>query len=179
VRSGCDAATMDLIAFMDSDGQFRVEDFELLLPHVDSFAFVTGRRRKRADSLIRNVYGKMLGLLIWTTLTIWVRDINCAMKVFKRSLWPRIRPVHGTEKFFNAEIFLNLKQQNILWYQVDVSHYPRRSGTPTGASLRVILKMFSELWNLKRAKPHLGRTNLFVRGQSMQRKSQREINALR
>lgn len=151
VRSGCDEARKEYIGFMDSDGQFKVEDFNRLLPHLKQYAFVTGRRRKRADNIVRNTYGKILGLFIWITLNLWVRDVNCGMKVFHRGIWPKIRPVHGVEKLFNTEAFLNLRREGIPWYQVDVPHYPRRAGTPTGGSFRVILRMFKELIALKRA----------------------------
>ncbi|MFA6509858.1 MAG: glycosyltransferase family 2 protein, partial [Candidatus Peribacteraceae bacterium] len=150
VRTGCDAAQGEAIAFMDSDGQFRAEDISRLLPHLDRFAFVTGRRRKRADPFIRRVFGKILGVMNLAVLGLWVRDVNCGMKVFRREIWPQIRPVHGVEKLFNTEMFLNLKRRGIPWYQVEVPHYPRRAGNPTGGSARVILRMFRELWDLKR-----------------------------
>ncbi len=151
VRAGCDAALSDVIGFMDSDGQFLAADFSLLLPHLDAVPFVTGRRRKRADSLLRNAFGKVLGAMNVLVLGLWVRDVNCGLKVFLREIWPDIRPVHGVEKLFNTEMFLRLKQKHIPWKQVDVPHYPRRAGVPTGGSIRVIVRMFHELANLKRS----------------------------
>src|SRR3989338_8030180 len=53
VRSGCDAARTGILCFMDSDGQFRPGDFQLLLAHLDNYPFVAGRRRRRADPLVR------------------------------------------------------------------------------------------------------------------------------
>ena len=150
IRTGCDAAVMDVIAFVDSDGQFRIDDLSVLLPHLRTHAFVAGRRRKRADSFTRNVLGKVLGLMNWALLGLWVRDVNCGMKVFRRTLWPSIRPRFGIEKMFNTELFLHLKQQGVPWMQVDVPHYPRRAGNPTGAKLYVIGRMMKELWNLKK-----------------------------
>lgn len=151
VRSGLDVATKDIIGFMDSDRQFRVEDFAKLLPHLEQYKFVTGRRTKRADSTLRNVFGKILGLTSWLLLGLWVRDVNCGMKVCKKDIWKSIRPEHSVEKLFNTEMFLNLKKHNIAWKQVSVPHYPRPAGTPTGASMKVILRMFAEYWSLKKA----------------------------
>lgn len=152
IRSGLDRATMENAGFMDSDGQFHAEDLGLLLPHLSAYAFVTGRRRKRADSAVRGIFGKILGLMNWMVLGVWVRDVNCGMKVFRRSLWPAIRPTHGVEKLFNAELFLRLQEQRIPWKTVDVPHYPRTLGNPTGAKLYVIVRMCRELWDLRRAK---------------------------
>lgn len=152
VRSGCDAATTDLICFMDSDGQFQAKDLSLLLEHIDPYAFVTGRRAHRADPFIRNMFGKILGAMNVIVLQLWVRDVNCGLKLFRREIWPTIRPTRGVEKLFNTEMFMRLKKNNIPWYTVNVPHYPRRAGTPTGGSIRVIIRMFKELWDLRTAR---------------------------
>lgn len=149
IRTGCDAAIMDVIGFMDSDGQFRPEDFKILLPYIQEYAFVTGRRRRRADSFVRGMLGKVLGLMNWIVLGLWVRDVNCGMKIFRRETWPLIRPTKGFEKLFNTEMFLHLKLRKIPWMQVDVPHYPRRAGNPTGAKFYVIIRMFKELRGLR------------------------------
>lgn len=149
IRSGCDSATTEWIAFMDSDGQFKAADLSLLLAHAHSYSFITGRRAHRADSFVRNTFGKILGAMNVIVLGLWVRDVNCGLKVFTREIWPTIRPTRGVEKLFNTEIFMRLKRNNIPWYTVNVPHYPRRAGTPTGGSLRVIIRMFKELWDLR------------------------------
>ncbi len=151
VRSGCDAATGDAIGFMDSDGQFDVKDFDRLLPHLGAYSFVTGRRRKRADPFMRKVNAKLFGILSWMVLGIWVRDINCAMKIFTKDTWNRARPSVSTGALINAEMFYRAKTAGIPWYIVDVPHAPRKFGVQTGANLRVILRMFRELWDVKRS----------------------------
>ncbi len=149
VRAGCDAATTDIISFMDSDLQFHAEDLSLLLAHINEYTFVTGRRAHRADSFVRNMFGKILGGMNVLVLGLWVRDVNCGMKMFHRDIWKTIRPEHGVEKLFNTEMFLRLKRNNIPWLTVNVPHYPRLAGNPTGGSVRVIIRMFWELWNLR------------------------------
>lgn len=149
VRSGCDAATMDFVGFMDSDGQFRAEDWSKLLPFLTEFQFVTGRRLHRADPFIRKLNAKLFGILTFLVLGMWIRDINCAMKVWHRPLWKRIRPVHATGALINAEMFYRLHRLGIPWKTVPVHHYPRLKGTQTGANLRVILRMFRDLLSLR------------------------------
>jgi glycosyltransferase involved in cell wall biosynthesis len=149
VRSGCDAAQNQYIAFMDSDGQFKIEDLNRLILHLKDNDFVPGRRRKRADSFVRNIFGKILGLLIYITFGMWIRDVNCGMKIFSKDLWPTMRPLYGTEKFFNTELYLRLKRAGYKWKQIDVPHYPRRAGNPTGGSGRVIFGMIKEIVDLR------------------------------
>jgi glycosyltransferase involved in cell wall biosynthesis len=151
VRSGCDAATTEWVGFMDSDGQFHAADFDKLLPFCGTYALAVGRRRKRADPFMRKVNAKCFGFLTWFVFRVWVRDLNCAMKIFRRDLWQRIRPVHATGALFNAELFVRARKAGVRWKQVDVSHYPRTKGAQTGASPLVILRMFKELWMLWKA----------------------------
>jgi len=145
VISGCDAARCDLIAFMDSDGQFRVSDLALLLERTDDYAFVAGRRRKRADPFGRNVLGKLLAVANAVRFRVFVRDVNCGMKVFERAIWRAIRPPNGLEKFFNAMLYLRAREHGIEWVQIAVPHYPRLRGAQTGAKWSVIAKMRREL----------------------------------
>jgi len=147
--TGLNAATDELMGFMDSDGQFDPEDFGLLLPHLSSVPFVTGRRRHRADPLMRKLNAKLFGVLSFLVLGIWVRDVNCAMKVWKREIWTAIRPRLSTGALVNAEMFLRMKRENIQWEQVDVRHLARKFGVQTGANLAVIVRMFRELFRLR------------------------------
>jgi len=149
VRSGCDAAKGDWIGFMDSDRQFHAQDFEKLIPFMGQYAFVTGLRQKRADPFIRKVNAKLFGALVFLILGVWVRDINCALKIFTKETWKIIRPDYSTGALFNAEVFLGLKLNKIPWKQIPVSHYPREFGTQTGAKPWVIFTMFIELAKLR------------------------------
>ena len=152
ILSGCDGAKKDDIAIMDSDGQFRIQDLALLIPERKNVEFVAGRRQRRADPSVRRITAFLYGWLVRRVLGVRVRDINCGMKLFKRSVWPLIRPKYASGALFYAEMFLHLSQKNIRWVQVPVPHYPRTSGTPTGVKPRVILRMFKELWKLKHQK---------------------------
>jgi glycosyltransferase involved in cell wall biosynthesis len=151
VRSGLDAGTKEWIAFMDSDGQFKAADFRKLLPFTADYAIITGRRRKRADPFMRRVNAKLFAVLNVLILGIWVRDINCAMKMFRRDIWHKVRPEFATGALFNAETFYRAKLQRIAWKQVFVEHYPRLYGQQTGAKLSVILRMFRDLVRLRLA----------------------------
>jgi glycosyltransferase involved in cell wall biosynthesis len=151
VRDGLDAATTEWIAYMDSDGQFMPEDLEKLMALADHNVFITGRRAHRADPFIRNMFGKVLGATNFLVLGLWVRDVNCGMKMFRKETWEQVRPTHNVEKLFNTEMFRNLKRKGISWATVDVPHYPRKAGSPTGGSVKMVLQTFKELWDLKRS----------------------------
>jgi glycosyltransferase involved in cell wall biosynthesis len=150
LKTGLDAGTKDVLAFMDSDGQFKAESFNELIPLLQTVDFVTGRRSRRADPFIRSVNAFLYGSLVKIALRIFVRDINCGMKMFRRSVWPTLRPKIASGALFNAEVFLRAHAAGIKWLQAAVPHYPRIAGIQTGAKIPVILRMFAELFTLKR-----------------------------
>ena len=152
IRSGCDLAQKKWIAFMDADGQFRPSDIGRLLECTANASYVTGFREKRADTFGRKLNSKLYNLLVRGLLGVHPSDLNCGMKVFRRSIWQTIRPVYATGALINGEMFFALKNANIAWEEVAVAHFPRIAGTPTGANLRVILRTFKELWQLKRSR---------------------------
>jgi glycosyltransferase involved in cell wall biosynthesis len=155
VRSGCDHADKKWIAFMDSDGQFRAHDLVRLLPLTADADYVTGVRENRADTFQRWLNSRMYNMLVRVVLGVHPSDINCGMKIFRRSIWKTIRPVYATGALINAEMFYALKHMKITWKEAHVPHYPRLAGTPTGANLKVILRTFKELWQLKRSRKSL------------------------
>jgi glycosyltransferase involved in cell wall biosynthesis len=152
VRSGCDLAQKSWIAFMDSDGQFHARDINLLLPLTTSADYVTGIREKRADTWHRRLNSWLYNGLVRVMLGVPVSDVNCGMKIFRRNVWNVIRPEYATGALVNAEMFSALQASKIPWKATVVPHYPRLAGNPTGAKPRVILRMFKELWQLKRAR---------------------------
>ena len=152
VRSGCDQAAGEWVAFMDSDGQFRAADLNRLIEWTEEFDFVAGRRATRADPLKRHLFAKAYAIVVCLTLGIWIRDINCGMKLFRTSTWGRVRPQIASGGLFNAEVFYRLRLLGVPWKQVLVNHYPRAHGQQTGATARVIVTMVRELCRLRLAR---------------------------
>lgn len=155
IRSGCDQAKKTWIAFMDSDGQFHASDIGRLLHLTAHMDYVTGFRKKRADTFQRKLNSLLYNALVRTLLGVHPSDLNCGMKVFRRSIWNAIRPIYSTGALINGEMFFALKNAHIDWAEIAVPHYPRAAGKPTGANLGVILRTFKELWQLKQARGRL------------------------
>ncbi len=151
IRSGCDVAQKTWIAFMDSDGQFHASDIGRLLNQTAKADYVTGIRERRADTLQRRLNSLLYRTLVRVFLGVHPTDLNCGMKLFRRSIWSKIRPVYATGALINGEMFFAMKNANIVWKEAVVPHYPRVAGNPTGAKLSVILRTFKELWQLKNA----------------------------
>lgn len=148
IRSGIDIATKELVGFMDSDGQFRVEDLSKLLQLLESCDFAAGIRAKRADPLLRKLNAKIFNLVVRILFQVSAKDIDCGMKIFRRSLWTVIRPTIASGALLNAEMFLHLHEHNIRFSQIEVHHAPRTTGKATGADAKVILQAMYEITKL-------------------------------
>ena len=149
LRSGFDKASCEYIFFMDSDGQFDINDLDRLIPLVSAKDVVIGYREDRADSFIRSLNAWLYGLYIYLTFGLKVRDMDCAFKVFPKKAYQDIRPIKSSGALFSAEFLIKLKRNGLILKEVPVRHFPRRFGTQSGANIKVILRMFKESWKLR------------------------------
>ena len=149
LRSGFDKASCEYIFFMDSDGQFDINDLDRLLPLVSAKDVVIGYREDRADSFIRSLNAWLYGFYIYLTFGLKVRDMDCAFKVFPKKAYQDIRPIKSGGALFSAEFLIKLKRNGLTLKEVPVRHFPRRFGTQSGANIKVILRMFKESWKLR------------------------------
>src|SRR5207247_6107528 len=80
------------IAFTDADCQFYLDDLALLVDRADHDPIAVGYRIDRQDSWLRKFYSKGYNLLARVLLGGTVRDIDCALKVFRRDALAKILP---------------------------------------------------------------------------------------
>ena len=144
ILSGFRASEGDYVAIIDADGQFDAQDLVKLLRYTDSFDVVVGYRQRRADPLARRILGQM-----WTLIGRWmfhipIRDLNCGLKIFKRSLIERLE-LRCQGPGINLEIMAQLVASEISIKEVPCLHFPRTIGTQSGGSLRVIQRALPEL----------------------------------
>jgi glycosyltransferase involved in cell wall biosynthesis len=150
LASGFDAARQNLIFMTDGDKQFDVRELAGFLEAMDSEAdLVVGWRRQRADPPMRlfNAWGwKMLvnGLFGYTA-----RDVDCAFKLLRREVWRSIN-VQARGATFSAELMIKARRHGFRVKELPVSHFPRTAGSPTGARPAVIVRAFTELFQLWR-----------------------------
>ncbi len=149
LKSGILAARHDFIFFTDSDGQFDLKELENLLRWADHYEIVTGYRAKRQDPPHRLINAWGCKMLVRMVLGVKVRDIDCAFKIFQRSVFDRIQ-VRSVGAMVNTEILAQARSFGMQVYELPVNHYPRRYGKPSGANIRVIIKAFRELFRLWR-----------------------------
>jgi glycosyltransferase involved in cell wall biosynthesis len=156
LKSGVSAARHELIFFTDSDGQFTLTELPKFIEYAKQFDIVAGYRGKRNDPPHRLVNALGWNLLVRVVLGIHIRDIDCAYKLFRREVFERIQ-IRSVGAMVNTEIMAQAMKFGMRLKEVEVSHFPRRFGRPTGANIKVIFKAFRELfklwWKLKLIHP--------------------------
>ena len=149
LRSGLLAARGELIFFSDADLQFDLSELEKLLEHTGDHDIVAGFRSPRRDPWPRLVLAWGWGRLVRTFFDLPVRDIDCAFKVFRRSVIENV-PTESLGAFINTELLVRARARGFRIHQVPVSHQRRRHGRQSGAHPRVIVKALIELIRLHR-----------------------------
>jgi len=148
LQAGFRAARKEWVFYTDGDGQFDFAEIPRLVERLDRYDIVSGYRLDRRDWALRR-----FNAWAWTTLCnvlfgMWIRDIDCAFKLFPRRLFDEI-PMHSEGALIDAEILARAKRRGYRIGQVGVHHYPRTAGASTGGNPRVILRAFVELLRLR------------------------------
>lgn len=148
LQRGFREATKEFIFYTDGDGQFDFEEIDHLLPMLDNYDIVSAYRVNRRESFIRKVNAVCWTVLVNVVFGLWLRDIDCAFKIFPRRFFDEIE-MKSTGALIDAEVLARAKYLGYSIGQVGVHHYPRRAGAQTGANISVILRAFKELFKLR------------------------------
>jgi glycosyltransferase involved in cell wall biosynthesis len=143
--SGFQAVDKELAFFMDSDGQFDINDIQRFFPFVDQYDAVLGYRINRQDTWMRSLNAWGWKMLVRLMLGVKVRDVDCAFKLYRHSFLEQ-NQLETRGAMINAEMLYKLKRGGYTFKQVGVQHLPRLSGKATGANPRVIIRAFKELF---------------------------------
>ena len=153
LRAGFENAHGELIGFSDGDLQFDLREMSRLLDRLDDTSrkpvdAVIGYRIKRRDPPHRIFIAKSYNAIVSALFGLRVRDIDCAMKLFRREVFDGL-PLTTDSPFLSAELLIKLRARGERIAQVGVNHYPRAAGTNTGASFRKILRTFRDIGKLR------------------------------
>jgi cellulose synthase/poly-beta-1,6-N-acetylglucosamine synthase-like glycosyltransferase len=154
LKSGIMSASYDLVFFSDSDGQFNFDDLQQLICWAEDYDIVAGYRAKRHDPLYRRINALGWNVLVRLVLGIKIRDIDCAFKLFRRSVFDHVQ-IRCVGAMVNTEILAQATQLGMRIHQVKVNHLPRRYGKQSGANIHVVIKAFGELCRLWRKLRHV------------------------
>jgi len=147
LRSGIQRGSKDLLFFSDSDLQFHLAELPLLLLWIEQYDAVIGFREHRNDPFHRKMNAFGWNTLVRMVLGLKVKDIDCAFKLFRTSLFQVIE-MDAVGAMVNTDILVQATRMGFRIKEVPVTHFRRMAGQPTGANFKVIVKAFRELMRL-------------------------------
>jgi glycosyltransferase involved in cell wall biosynthesis len=149
LQSGFKAASRQLIFYTDGDGQFDINEMPTLLPLIEQFDIVSCYRINRQDSLIRKINAWCWTKLVCFLFAMKLRDIDCAFKLYRAQVFDDMNFI-STGALIDTEVLARAARKGCTITQKPVHHYPRTAGRQTGANIKVILRAFKELLELRR-----------------------------
>jgi glycosyltransferase involved in cell wall biosynthesis len=152
VRSGLAAAGGEWVFFTDGDGQFDPEVLRTVAAHAAEADAVVGVRATRADAWRRRAFTRGWNVLVRRLLGVPVRDVNCAVKLIRRSLLDGV-DARAEGGAISAELLAHLVHRGARVVELPVPHLPRRAGRASGGRPGVALRALAELamvwWRLR------------------------------
>ena len=132
LASGFKAAKFDYIFFTDSDRQFHLDALDIMYPVAKTGVvdLTIGYRLKRRDKFFRKLLSWGYNTLVGFLFDLSVKDIDCAFKLFKKTIFEKIK-IESAGFFFNTEILAKAKFFNFNIVEVGVPHFPRTAGKST------------------------------------------------
>ena len=143
LRTGFEAARCPLVAFTDADCQFDLADLGRLADLATEYPVVVGYRHDRQDPWRRRLLSRGYNLLARTLCGTGVRDVDCALKVFRREAVADLLP-ESRGFFVNTEMLTRARLRGYAVAEVPVTHRPRAGGA-SKVSLGEVPRVFRRL----------------------------------
>jgi dolichol-phosphate mannosyltransferase len=127
LRTGFEAARYELVGFTDADCQFDLTDLARLAARAADVPVVAGYRADRKDPWRRRLLSRGYNLLARALCGTRVRDVDCALKVFRRGVIADLLP-ESRGFFVNTEMMTRARQLGLSVAELPVTHRPRAGG---------------------------------------------------
>ncbi len=159
VSSSIDNSSGKWVITLDSDGQFDLNEYTLLLDKAQSENLdgVTGFRKKKQDTFFRVFADRVLNRIVKYMFKVGFRDTNCAFKLLDGKL---IRQMNLEARGYPTptEIVIKLSALGAKLGEVGINHFEREGGlsklNPVATGINFIkfliyLKIKIRLYNSK------------------------------
>lgn len=127
LATGFRVARYAWVAFTDADCQFDLRELSRLLSLADTGVIVVGWRVHRQDPWLRRFLSWGYNRLVRWLLKLPVHDVDCALKVYPRSLLRHLLP-RTRGYFVNTEMLARAVRRGWIIREVAVTHRPRAAG---------------------------------------------------
>lgn len=150
LKEGFEISKYDYVMYTDGDNQYNVYDAEPYLHLLDNSDIISGYAVKKAVSGFRKFQSLVHNLLINSLFLSNYKDINCSLKIFKKTVLDQIK-INSDDRgaFIDAELILKARQKGYIISQFPVTHYERKSGVASGSKPKIIINTIKDLIRLR------------------------------
>ncbi|MCM8768779.1 MAG: glycosyltransferase family 2 protein, partial [Candidatus Omnitrophica bacterium] len=127
LRTGLFNAQGQLIFYTDADNQFDLNELATFLPLIKGYDIVVGYRQHRQDSFLRRFLSKGYNWLTRCLFGIYLKDIDCSFKLFRRSAIENLQIV-SDDFLVDTELMVRAHLKNLAIFEKGVTHRPRTRG---------------------------------------------------
>lgn len=152
IKSGIYQSKYEWIVFTDADGQFDFSEISKFIEKQKETGadLVIGYYLKRAVPFVRILGSKLWEVAVFVLFGMKVTDTDCGFKMIKKEVREKIPELKAERgPFISSEFLIKAKNSGFRLAEVGVHHYPRKAGSATGASLKVIFSGLSDLIRLR------------------------------
>lgn len=152
LRSGLDHTRGDVVALVDGDRQFRLDDIGLLAARLGEADIVAGYRVKRVDGRRRLAIARVYHIVLRRMFGLHLRDVDCGFKLIRRAVIDAVAlQLVSQSAFISPELLIRAERAGFRIVEVGVPHHPRVAGRSKGATPRVVLRTIGEIVRLRRS----------------------------
>lgn len=158
LKAGFKSAKNSIIIYTDSDLPVDIATLKRglnILNDRDDLDMVIGYRHGRRESVMRYIYTYVFNGVIRRLFKVKFRDINCAMKIFRRSVIENMI-LRSEGPFIDAELVVRARNRGVKIFELKINEVPRAFGyskfASRGTIVKTIIKMNLELISFLRTK---------------------------
>ena len=150
ISTAIDASRGEIVATIDSDGQFDLADVHSLLAALEegNLDLVTGFRSRKQDTAFRVLANHALNAIVRLLFRVRLRDTNCALKVARAETLRGLR-LESRGWSTPTEVCLRVHARGHRMGEVGVSHRERTSGASKLHPFRTAWALFRFLIYLR------------------------------
>lgn len=146
LQTGFRESRLTWVMYTDGDRQYDVNELRPYLDRLSSHDVLSGYAREKALTWMRRFQSEVYNRLIRTIFSLKIRDVNCSMKIYHRSVLESFQ-IQSTSSFIDAEMLIKAKKNGFTIFQFPVTHYPRISGRAGGSKPSVIIDTLKDIFN--------------------------------
>lgn len=150
LKEGFEGGIYDYVMYTDGDNQYNIFDLEPYIYLLQTHDVLSGYAIKKAVSPFRKFQSWVHNTLINILFFACYKDINCALKIFKKTVLDNIEiKSNPYGAFVDAELILKAKKLGYKIAQFPVVHYERKTGIASGSKPEVILNTIKDMVKLR------------------------------